>query len=331
MFFLAVGMTVNVGLILAQPALLFGLAVALVAIKFAILYGAGRAGGLDRAAAMKLAAIMPQGGEFGFVILGTAVAAGALAPRLAEQLIVVISLSMAMTPLLFAACERLHKRDEQVTPEFDSIEEEEPFVVIAGFGRVGQIPGRILRGLKIPFTALESDSNQVDFVRRFGNRVYYGDASRLELLRAAQTEKAKAILIAVDDMALSVETARQVITHFPQVPILARARNRQHAHMLMDMGVHHVVRDTLGSSLEMSQLLLGRLGFSTQDSRGIVQSFRERDEALLHRQHEIYEDAAALVESVKAFQVELEELFQADDKPSVRASAAKEDDGSGLV
>ena len=113
---------------------------------------------------------------------------------------------------------------------------------------------------------------------------------------------------------LSVETARQVITHFPHVPILARARNRQHAHMLMDMGVHHVIRDTLASSLELSEQLLGRLGYNRGQSGEIVKAFRERDEALLHRQHEIHEDTAALIETVKEFQLELEELFQADAK-----------------
>lgn len=314
MFFLAVGMTVNVGLILAQPGIVLGLAVALIALKFLILFIVGRLGGLNSASAVRLAAIMPQGGEFGFVILGAAVAAGVLGGSLSEQLIVVITLSMAMTPVLFAICERLLDAGKQAEPDYDAIEEDEPFVVIAGFGRVGQIPGRILRGLNVPFTALESDSTQVDFVRRFGNQVYYGDASRLELLRAAQTDRARAIVIALDDMVLSVETARQVITHFPHVPVLARARNRQHAHMLMDMGVHYVVRDTLASSLELSEQLLGRLGYNRGQSGEIVRAFRERDEALLHRQHEIHEDTAALIETVKEFQLELEELFQADAK-----------------
>ena len=140
-------------------------------------------------------------------------------------------------------------------------------MIIAGFGRVGQIVGRVLRMRRISFTALESSVAQVDFVRRFGNKVYYGDASRLEVLHAAGAARAEVFVLAMDDIDASVRTAELVRRHFPNLKIMARARNRQHALRLMDLGVRYFIRETYLSSLDLAQHTLEALGLARADAR----------------------------------------------------------------
>lgn len=319
LFFVAVGMTLNLGLIARHPFIAFGLALGLMLLKGGVLFALGRFEGLRPAHAARLATIMPQGGEFAFVILAAAVAAGGIAQAFVDWLIVVVSLSMAITPALYAALERLtlERKDEDDRP-YDEIEEEEEdaFVVVAGFGRFGQIPCRILRGLDIHFTAIEGSSRQVDFVRRFGNQIYYGDARRLELLRAAKTGDAKAFILAVDDVDVSTQVAATVRKHFPELPIFARAIDRQHAFRLMELNVHYVIRDTLLSSLELTRELLRTLGLGSERSDRVVAGFQRRDQALLERQAQVHEDEDAMIGMTQAFSEELAELFEAD-----RASA----------
>src|SRR5262249_54288633 len=151
--------------------------------------------------------------------------------------------SMLLSPLVLLAADRLFTGKQKESAPFDRIEEENR-VIIAGFGRFGQIVGRILRARRIPFTALEASQAQVDFGRRFGNKVCYGDASRLELLRAASTDKAHVFVLAIDDVEASVRAAETMRKHFPHVKVYARARNRQHAFRLMDCGVRYLIRET---------------------------------------------------------------------------------------
>ena len=160
-------------------------------------------------------------------------------------------------------------------------EEQHNPVIIAGFGRVGQIAGRLLSIVDVKFTALEIDSSQVDVVRAYGNVVHYGDASKLELLRSAGAEHARIFVLAIDEIEASMRTAEAVTRHFPHLTIVARARNRRHEYHLMDLGISHIYRETLLSSLAMGEQLLLDLGLSGEEAANIVQTFRERDARLI--------------------------------------------------
>ena len=202
-------------------------------------------------------------------------------PRaIADLLVIVVTLSMVAAPLLIAGADRAGAaaRARRGDPVFDTIESEEPRVLIAGFGRFGQIVARVLRARRIRFTTLEISQAQVDFVRRFGNKLYYGDASRLEVLRAAGAEQASVLVIAIDDVEASIRTAEIARRHFPDLRILARARNRQHAFRLMDAGVTEIWRETFASSLELAEATLVALGTARDAAASQVRRFRAHDE-----------------------------------------------------
>ena len=184
---------------------------------------------------MALGVALAGGGEFAFVLFTLATGA-AVDPEAADLLVIVVTVSLMLAPLLIAAADLWHTRfaPPAPPPKFDDIEPEEPRVLIAGFGRFGQIVARVLRARHIRFTALEINQAQVDFVRRFGNKLYYGDASRLEMLRAAGAEHADVLVLAIDDVEASVRTAEMARRHFPKLRVLARARNRQHAFRLLE-------------------------------------------------------------------------------------------------
>jgi len=206
----------------------------------------------------------------------------------------------------------------------DRIDEEFPRVIIAGFGRMGQIVGRMLRAQKIPFTALETNVEQVDFLRRFGNKVYFGDPARPELLRAAHADRAEVFVLTTDDPDANIRTARLVKRLFPHLKVYARARNRQHAFKLMDMDVQST-RETFHSSLVLGRRVMEALGVPPEEAARNTERFREHDEALLREQYLYYDDEAALVASAREAQRELETLFEAD----MPADAAQDDGDAG--
>ncbi len=321
LFFIAVGMSVNLGLVLREPLLIAGLVLALLSIKMAVLFTLGRISGLGAASARSLAVALPQGGEFAFVIFGLAVGSKVMPQALSDLLIVVVSLSMAVTPLLFSLNERFFKASRKGHDDkpFELPEEAENQVVIAGFGRFGQIVGRILRAKGISFTALESSPEQVDFVKKFGNKVYYGDSSRLDLLRAAKVDKAVAFVLAIDDVETSLKTAETVTRHFPQVTVYARARNRKHAYRLMDLGVTRIQRETFLSSLDLARSLLVGLGLPDYESDKLVQTFRAHDERRLFAHHELHDDEEKMIDLAKEAAKELEELFAQDAETEAEA------------
>jgi glutathione-regulated potassium-efflux system ancillary protein KefC/glutathione-regulated potassium-efflux system protein KefB len=194
----------------------------------------------------------------------------------------------------------------------DEIDDNENPVIIAGFGRFGQIIGRVLRMRRISFTALEGSVAQVDFVRRFGNKVYYGDASRLEVLQAAGAARAEVFVLALDDVDASVRTADLVRRHFPNLKIMARARNRQHALRLMDIGVRYFIRETYLSSLDLAQHTLEALGLTRADAIESIRRFDAHDRKQLQAQREIRDDEQKLIQSAQQAARELEQLFEAD-------------------
>ena len=327
LFFIAVGMSVDLGLVAAQPWTILGLAAGLMAIKMLVLYALARLARHSHGAAVNLALFISQGGEFAFVLFGVAAGTNVLDKTLSDTLIAVVSLSMAITPLLVSLNEKWLRIGQAAAQSraFDSIEPGEHRVIIAGFGRFGQMIARTLRMKKIPFTALEANFEQVDFVRKFGNKIYFGDASRLDLLRAARADLAEVFVLAIDDIEASVNTAAMVRKHYPHLKIYARARNRVHAYRLMDLGVDQVIRETLLSSLDLARGVLVGLGHSSSEAQEAVHRFRQHDENLLARQHKIYKDEAQLIAATRQGAAELERLFEED------ASAGRRKDRRRLV
>lgn len=313
LFFIAVGMTVDVRLFVERPvAVLLGV-VALLGIKIGVLLALGRFAGWDLKGRVLTAVAMAQGGEFGFVLFGIAAGAGVLERELADLLVVVVSTSMAATPLVMLLADRVVTRLTKTDArEFDSLDDAEHPVIIAGFGRYGQIVARVLGAAGHRFTALDINAEHIDFVRKFGNKAYYGDASRLDLLRAARADQARAFVLAIDDVESSVRTAATVKRAFPGLPVFARARNRDHAYRLMDLGVEVLNRETFWSSLRMAEEVLVSLGMERGDAQTACDSFQRTDHELLRRQHAVHHDQALLIETAKAGREELQSIFDQD-------------------
>jgi len=288
----------------------------LVAIKSLVLFVLGKRNGLDTPSARRLGLTLSQGGEFAFVILGAIAAAKVLTGNDADFLIVVVSVSMAMTPLLIFLDDKLSAR-ATVQPTYDDMPEEQQPVIIAGFGRFGQMTARVLLAKGIPFTALDVSQEQVDFVKRYGNKIYYGDASRLELLHAAGADKASTFVLAIDDVDTSVRTAAMVTKHFPNLTIYARARNRNHVYLLMDLGVEIIRRETFASALELTVDVLKGIGASASEAESTVQRFREHDEQRLQEHSEVHNDEQRMQALAKQAQEELEEMFERDIEDNV--------------
>ncbi|MGB5245697.1 MAG: monovalent cation:proton antiporter-2 (CPA2) family protein, partial [Woeseia sp.] len=315
LFFVAVGMSANLGLLLTEPLTIIAITLGLIVVKAVLLFPLGKGFGLSGRDSLKLGAILAQGGEFAFVLFTLAVTEGVLDAALTSRLILAVTLSMALTPVLYLMGVRIADvmDDEKVADRpFDQVEETDHDVIIAGFGRFGQIIARVLSMQRIPFTALEASPDQVDFVRRFGNKIYYGDATKLDLLRSARVDKAKIFVLAVQNPEVAIKIARMVRQHFPNVAIYARARNRQHAFALMDLGVAGLIRDTFLSSVEMSREVLIALGTDPEKARATVDLFREHDEQSLQQQQAVHRDEAALVQSSKEAAEQLRNLFDLD-------------------
>jgi len=315
LFFISVGMSLDIGRIMHEPRIVGALLAALLAVKAIVLYAIARGVSReDRPQALALAAILSQGGEFAFVVFALATSNGLIDPAQRDLLVLVVTLSMAATPLLVrvrAEVAPIQKKPKE-TREFDRLDGTAPRVIIAGFGRVGQIVARLLNAHHIPFTALERDAEQVDFVRHFGNTVFYGDATRLDLLRAARTDKAEVFVIATEDPDANLRTARLLKRHFPNIKVFARARNRQHVFRLMDLNVDGIVRDTFFSSLEIGRHVLEALGYDEKTADEHLKRFREHDERVLANQYPVYDDEAALLQSAKEARADLQRLFEVD-------------------
>ncbi len=317
LFFIAVGMGANVGLLGSQPLQVLFVTVAMLLIKVLAQAGIGALTGLNRASSWQFGLALATGGEFAFVLFGIAATERLLPQPTADLLVLAVTLSMVAGPLLAAAWDAGlgHLLAPEPVRAFDVIDadaERDNRVIIAGFGRFGQIVARVLKTRRIPFTALDANQTQVDFVRGFGNQVYYGDASRLDLLRSAGTARAEVFVLAIDDVEASVRTAELVVEHFPGVEIFARARNRQHAFRLMDAGVRHVMRETYLSSLETTREVLETLGLSHATAASTVQRFREHDEQTLEAQYAVKDDEDKLKASAREAAAQLQKLFESD-------------------
>ena len=319
LFFISVGMTMDLSLLVHQPMRVLGVVCALLLLKGLLLWPLGRiVGGLDRTEALRLAVLLACGGEFAFVVLKMAGEQSLLSEPQHNLLVLAISLSMALTPLLVALLGRLlGNKAKKPTRAYDVIDTHAPRVIIAGYGRMGQIIARVLRAQGIPFVALDHSVEQLDLVQRFGNvtDIFYGDPARPELLRAAQADKAEVFVLASDDPESSLRVARVVRRQYPHLKIVARARNRQHVWRLMDLGVDEPVRETLYSSLKMTRKALEALGLTAEQAADQVERFRRQDAELLKAQYLVYDDETKLVQTTREALSDLEKLFEADATP----------------
>jgi monovalent cation:proton antiporter-2 (CPA2) family protein len=313
-FFISVGMAANLSLAVQRPGTVAAWLGVLLVVKVAIAFGLEWWKRGIWKSAVRFAIALPEGSEFSFVLFGAAVAAGALEQAQADMATFAVALSMVVTPLLFAASERflVPRLTVQKKPVYDVIEDADAPVIICGFGRVGQIVGRVLRMQQIAFTALDEDESQVEVVRRFGTKVFFGNPTRVDVLRAAGAAQARVLVVALDDMdsgMLVVELAKR---HFPQLAIYARARNRRHAHRLMDVRIDGIVRETFFSSLRLTELVLEGLDVPKAEAERAIELFRVHDEADLARTHAFAGDEVKLSQDARETADELLALFEAD-------------------
>ena len=279
LFFIAVGMSIDIGLMLKQPALILGLAFAFVAIKLLILYGLAIFNGERKSQSMIFAVILSQIGEFAFVIFNTAFQQKLLTAQQMSVLNAVVAVSMLSTPFLLFIYQRLMDKQLKSDKNYDAVEEQH-LVIIGGYGRFGQIIVRLLQGIGIATTIIENNPNQIELLRRFGNKAYYGDISRPDVLEAAGIEKAKLLVIAIDDSETALVTAKYVKLHYPKVNIVARARNRTDALEYLALEIE-CVRETFHSALAATELVLANLGFRRYQAKKLVWKFKEHDEAMV--------------------------------------------------
>lgn len=314
LFFMTVGMTTQLSLLIEMPALIIGGALALLLVKMLALAAVARYFRQSWRNSLMLAACLAQGGEFAFVVLSAAVSEKVLTQAMMEPLTLIVTLSMVLTPLLYwlISAQILPRFSKAEAPQYDDIPDHHPPVIIAGFGRFGQIIARVAHIQHQPFTAIDSSLDKVDFVRNYGGQLYYGDAAQPDILRAAGIQHAKVFVLAIDDIEDSMNTARHIRLNYPHLKLLVRARDRHHVHLLRDLGVEHIWRETYLSSLGMAYQLLRDVGVSEDDAYKSIELFRDYDEQLLAQQQRIYTDEQKVYETHRNALAELEHLFESD-------------------
>ena len=312
LFFIAVGMSIDFGEVIARPGLLTLLVVGLLTIKATVLALIAPRLEVPRSERWLFAALLAQAGEFAFVVFGVAREAQVLARDWEGLLTAAVALSMAATPLLLIAFDRLTSRRAQTPREADTIDDDSAPVIIAGMGRYGQIVGRVLWAQGIHITVLDHDPDQIDTLRRFGYKVFYGDATRLDLLTAAGAAKAKLLVVAIDDVADSLALVDLAQESFPNLAIVARARNVRHWLELADRGVTAIEREAFESSLKSARAALTVLGVEPYEAREIAEAFRRQNVITLNALLPHFRDEAKTVAIARSGREELEENLRRD-------------------
>ncbi|WNC68707.1 monovalent cation:proton antiporter-2 (CPA2) family protein [Thalassotalea nanhaiensis] len=314
LFFIAIGMNLELDLLIAQPVTIIGASLILIAIKTAIIYGLLRFNNQPGTHPLRLALMLSQGGEFAFVIFNVAVNDALLPGSIAAQATLIVGISMALTSPLVILYEKIQRRKVQV-PEYDTESGVlEPEVIIAGFGRFGQITGRILSANNIHFTALDNNAEHIEFLKQFGNKVFYGDATKLRLLKAAGIEHVRIMFIAADSDKHGFDIAKTVKEHFPHIKIIARAKSRLSVLKYRDIGVYTNVREMFDSSLTAAQIVLEEYGFDHAKAQHLVKVFKAHDEQLLEESYQSKNkfDMNELIKVSNKGRAELETLFKKD-------------------
>jgi len=320
LFFISVGASIDFGVIAGQPLLVLGLVIALIVSKFLVLLALGKLFRLNLADNLMFAVLLAQGGEFAFLLFSFATQNRVISSDTSNLLVVVVVLTMMLTPLLIIAYER------KVRPRFIdcvSPEEDEKFsagpnpVIVAGYGRFGQIVSRMLTADGIHTTLLDHDSSQIALTARFGNKVFYGDASRLQLLQAAGAEQAKLLIIAIDERDKAVQMVTSAKQFFPNLRILARAYDRPHAYQLMKAGADVITRETFGSALIMGEEALKLLGYEESQAYRFMRTFKRQDEEGLERLYEYWGDDKEYGIQIRQSLEQLEKVLKEDSQESV--------------
>lgn len=309
LFFIAVGMTINFAVLIAQPGLMALLVVGFMVIKLVVIYTLAKAMGVPYQQRPVFTLLLAQGGEFAFVVFQAA-GPNVLPPEVTSLMIGAVALSMLLSPLLLVVIDKfiLPRYNQLKGPQMEEIsEQQDAKVLICGFGRYGQIIGRMLisQGLKV--TVLDHDPDAIEALRQFGFRVFYGDATRLDLLRTAGAATAKAIVVAVDDIEQSLKIVDLVRENFPHAKIIARARNVNHLFQLRDRQVEHIEREVLESSLRSARSVLEVLGWPAHEARESAMRFRHRNIKITNDAYPHYKDHNKLIAVAKAGRQQFEE------------------------
>ena len=334
LFFITVGMGLDLAVVRQQPLLVLGLLAALLICKSALLILMGRLMQLPVLERPVFVILLAQGGEFGFVVFQLAQQAGLIDGPQASALVAAVALSMACTPALLLLADRVitPRLARKTVPRAATLNEQQQApIIIAGFGRYGQIVGRLLYANGLEATVLDHDAEAVESLRRFGWRVHFGDATRLDLLRTAGAEQARVLMIAVDDIEHSVMIAALARQHFPHLKIVARARNVRHFYRLRDLGVTLIERETLDSALMSARSVLEQLGWEPHAARRLAWRFRQHNIEQLERTVPLHKDEAALIAAAKQGRQEFEELI-AQEREQMRARpGARQEWGNGAA
>jgi monovalent cation:proton antiporter-2 (CPA2) family protein len=332
LFFISVGAGLNFGLVAAQPVLIVSLTLGLMVAKFVAMWAVGLAFRRSRRDAATIAVSLAQGGEFAFVLIGFVLTARVLSAEEAALATAVVALSMALTPVAFALYEKLvlNRTGNLAEPEALPFADGAPDAIVAGFGRFGQIATRLLTANDFKVTMLESSIEQIDLIRRFGWQVHYGDASRLDLLRAAGADKAKLLLIAIDDKDKAVDLAKAATEYFPNLTVIARAFDRRHAYELIRVGADEIERETFESALAFGKKALLRLGLSERRAAKAASLFRDHDKALLKRLAPVYGEEERYIMAVRDSRDTMEKLLAAEMR-RLRKEEAEEADNDAAA
>jgi monovalent cation:proton antiporter-2 (CPA2) family protein len=318
LFFLAVGASMDFSVIAARPLLITGLVAALMVLKAAVMYGIATALRLRGSHRWLLTLALAQGGEFAFALLSMSMQQSILEAETARMLVAVVALSMAVTPLLFILYER------KIAPRYtapavaparkpDAIDEHAP-VILAGFGRFGNFVGRFMMSQGVKVTVLESDPDHVDMLRAFGFKVFYGDATRMDLLHAAGISEACMLIISLADEAKVAQLINSVKEHYPKVRILARARDYDQRFELMKLGLpaEDTVHEQTGSALDLAVRALVALGKPADATERAVQQWRRYDEETFHLLVPAWDDFDTHASIVRQRRIQLTQLFEKD-------------------
>ena len=312
LFFIAVGMSINFWLISQHPLLILALVAGLTLLKGAGLALIGPRLGVPKNQRWLFSALLAQGSEFGFVVFGVASKARLLPGNWDEMLTLVVALSMALTPLLLIVSERVSARSPVEDRPADAIDHHNAPVIIAGFGRFGQIVGRLLFARGTRATVLDHDPDQIETLRKFGFRVFYGDATRLDLMQSAGAAHAKLLVIALDDVEASIKLAELAHEHFPHLRVVARARNVSHYIKLRQFKIRHIERETFESALRIGRRALEHLGVAPYEARERADRFRLHNVQALEDLLPVFGDEARRLSMAKAGRAQLEAQFSQD-------------------
>jgi glutathione-regulated potassium-efflux system ancillary protein KefC len=310
LFFMAVGMSIDFGVLMAQPWLMLGVVLGFLAVKGVVIWLLARAMGIPVAERPVLVLLLAQGGEFAFVVFQAAAGAKAIAAETASLLVGAVALSMLLSPLLLAALTRwlLPRFANCETTTLEELAEPQSApTIIAGFGRYGQIVARMLSAQGLPATVLEHDAGMVETARAFGYQVFYGDASRLDLLRTAGAATAKVLVVAVDDVEQSLAVVDLAREHFPHLTLVARARDVTHWNALRDRGVTELDRELFESSLSTGQRVLQALGLTADEAQAVAQRFKQHNTQLLADMYPHHKDRSKLIAVARQGRQQLEE------------------------